>query len=119
MASEWVTILVDSQGMRASVSEPDTSWTFPGILVIMETSGANTPPQEVTGVPSREGDAAAAPVLYHRLRSNPLFSSIDKVGDCQVDPVAKHGFNRDRCSSYRAISQATSGGDGSGGFGNT
>jgi len=75
MVSEWVSVLVGGQDIRASVSEPDTSWMFPEIFVIMATSGANTPPHEVTGMLSREGDAAVAPALYHRLRSNPLSSS--------------------------------------------
>jgi hypothetical protein len=54
MASEWVTILVDGQGMRAPVSEPDASRTFPGIRVVMAAFGANTPPQGMAGLPSRQ-----------------------------------------------------------------
>lgn len=77
MASEWVSILVDGQGMRAYVSAPETSWKFPGIPVIMEALGANTHLQEVTGTLSREGYAAVAPVLYHRPGS--IYSAIQEM----------------------------------------
>jgi carboxymethylenebutenolidase len=74
MASEWVSILVDGQDMRAYVSQPETAGKVPGVIVIMEAFGVNKHIQEVTDKFSREGYVVVAPVLYHRLGSNPLFS---------------------------------------------
>jgi carboxymethylenebutenolidase len=74
MASEWVSILVDGQDMRAYVSQLETTGKVPGVIVIMEAFGVNKHIQEVTDRLSREGYVAVAPVLYHRLGSNPLFS---------------------------------------------
>jgi carboxymethylenebutenolidase len=74
MASEWVSILVDGQDMRAYVSQPETTGKVPGVLVIMEAFGVNKHIQEVADKLSREGYVAVAPVLYHRLGFNPLFS---------------------------------------------
>ncbi|MGH8068946.1 MAG: dienelactone hydrolase family protein [Candidatus Entotheonellia bacterium] len=74
MASEWVSILVDGQDMRAYVSQPETTGKVPGVIVIMEAFGVNKHIQEVTATLSREGYVAVAPVLYHRLGSHPLFS---------------------------------------------
>ena len=74
MASEWVSILVDGQDMRAYVSQPETTGKVPGVIVVMEAFGVNKHIQEVTATLAREGYVAVAPVFYHRLGSNPLFS---------------------------------------------
>jgi carboxymethylenebutenolidase len=74
MASEWVSILVDGQDMRAYVFQPETTAKAPGVLVIMEAFGVNKHIQEVTDKLSREGYVAVAPVLYHRQGSNLSFS---------------------------------------------
>jgi carboxymethylenebutenolidase len=74
MASEWISILVDGQDMRAHMSQPDTTGKVPGVIVVMEAFGVNKHIQAVTDRLSREGYVAVAPVLYHRLGSNPLFS---------------------------------------------
>jgi carboxymethylenebutenolidase len=74
MASEWVSILVDGQDMRVYVSQPETTGKVPAVLVIMEAFGVNKHLQEVTDKFSRASYVAVAPVLYHRLGSNPLFS---------------------------------------------
>jgi carboxymethylenebutenolidase len=44
------------------------------VIVILEAFGVKKHIQEVTAKLSREGYVAVAPVLYHRLGSNPLFS---------------------------------------------
>jgi carboxymethylenebutenolidase len=72
MASEWVSILVDGQDLRVSVSQPEGAASVPGVIVIIEACGVNKHIQAVTDNLSREGYVAAAPVLYHRLGSNPL-----------------------------------------------
>jgi carboxymethylenebutenolidase len=72
MASEWVSILVDGQDMRVYVSQPETTGKVPAVLVIMEAFGVNKHLQEVTDKFSRASYVAVAPVLYHRMGSNPL-----------------------------------------------
>jgi carboxymethylenebutenolidase len=74
MASEWISIFGDGQDMSAYFSQPETTGKVPGVIVIMEAFGVNKHLQEVTDNPSRRGYVAVAPVLYHRLGSNPLFS---------------------------------------------
>ncbi len=74
MASDWVSILVDGQDMRACVEQPKTTEKVPGIIVMMEALGGNQHSSEVTDRLSGEGYVVVAPVLYHRLGSNPLFS---------------------------------------------
>jgi carboxymethylenebutenolidase len=74
MASEWVSVLVDGQDMRAYVSQPETTGKVPGVIVIMGAFGVNQHIQGVTATRAREGYVAAASVFYHRLGSNPLFS---------------------------------------------
>ena len=65
--------------MRSYLSQPEPPGKVPGVLVITEAFGVNNYIQEVTDKPSREGCAAVAPVLYHRLGSNPLFSRAGKM----------------------------------------
>jgi dienelactone hydrolase len=60
--------------MRVYLAQPETTGQVPGLLVIMEAFGVNKHIQEVTDKLTREGYVAVAPVLYHRLGSNPLFS---------------------------------------------
>jgi carboxymethylenebutenolidase len=74
VASEWVSILVDGEDMRAYISQPETAAEVPGVVVIMEAFGINKHIQDITDRLSREGYVVVAPVLYHRLASNPLFS---------------------------------------------
>lgn len=74
MASKWVSLLLDGQGMRVYLAQPETAGRVPGGLVIVETFDVNRHIQAVTDKPARQGSVALAPVLYHRPRSNPLFS---------------------------------------------
>jgi carboxymethylenebutenolidase len=64
MASEWVSILVDGQDMRAYVSQPESTGKVPGVIVVTKSFGVNKHIQEVTATLSREGYMAVAPVLY-------------------------------------------------------
>jgi carboxymethylenebutenolidase len=84
MASEWISILVDGQDMSAYFSQPETTGKVPGVIVIMEAFGVNKHLQEVTDNPSRRGYVAVAPVLYHRLGSNPLFSYTGEDADVRT-----------------------------------
>ena len=116
MASEWISILVDGQDMRAYLSQPETTGKVPGVIVIMEAFGVNKHIQEVTDKLSRESYVAMAPVLYHRLGSNPLFSYTgddvrtiqaelkkhSKICDFKIYPGANHGFHCDERPSYHA-----------------
>jgi dienelactone hydrolase len=74
MASDWISILVAMQEMRAYVEQPKTTNKVPGIIVIMEAFGVNQHIQEMTDRLSREDYVPVASVLYHRLGSNPLCS---------------------------------------------
>jgi carboxymethylenebutenolidase len=84
MASEWISILVDGQDMRAYLYQPETTGEVPGVIVIMEAFGVNKHIQEVTDKLSREGYVAVAPVLYHRLGSNPVFSYTGEGADART-----------------------------------
>jgi dienelactone hydrolase len=84
MASEWVSILVDGQDTRAYVSQPETTGSAPGVIVVMEAFGVNKHIQEVTDKLSKEGYAVAAPVLYYRLGSNPLFSHTSEGAEART-----------------------------------
>ena len=84
MASEWIGILVDGRDMRAYLSRPETTGKVPGVVVITEDFGVNKHIQEVTDKLSREGYVAVAPVLYHRLGSNPLFSYTGEDADART-----------------------------------
>jgi dienelactone hydrolase len=65
--------------MRGYVSQPEPPGKVPGVLVIMEAFGVNQHIQGVTDKLSMAGCAAVAPVLYHRLGSDPLFSYAGKM----------------------------------------
>src|SRR5918999_5390954 len=84
MASEWVSVLVDGQDMRVYLAQPETASKAPGVLVIMEAFGVNKHIQEVTDRLAREGYVAVAPVLYHRLGSNPVFSYTGEGADART-----------------------------------
>ena len=73
MTSEWVSIPVDGQDMHVYRAQPETAGQVPGVLVIVEAFGVHKHLQEVSDKLAREGHVAAAPVLYHRLGTNPLF----------------------------------------------
>jgi carboxymethylenebutenolidase len=88
MASEWVSILVDGQDMRVYLSQPETADKVPGMIVIMEAFGVNKHIQEVTDKLSRDGYVAVAPVLYHRLSSNPLFSYTGEDAEARTKAMA-------------------------------
>src|SRR5688572_20471165 len=88
MASEWVSILVDGQDMRVYLSQPETTGKVPGVLMIMEAFGANKRIQEATDKLAREGYVAVAPVLYHRLGSNPLFSYTGEAAEARTTAMA-------------------------------
>jgi carboxymethylenebutenolidase len=67
--------------MSAYFSQPETTGKVPGVIVIMEAFGVNKHIQEVTDNLFKEGFVAVAPVLYHRLGSNPLFSYTGEDAD--------------------------------------
>ena len=70
MASDWLSILVDGQPMRAHVEQPKTTDKVPGIIVMMGVFGVNKPNQDVADQRSGEDYVTVAPALYHRLGSN-------------------------------------------------
>lgn len=86
--------------MRTYVSQPKTTGKFPSVIVIVETSEVDKYIQEVTDKLAREDHVPVAPVLYHRLGFNPLFSRTDQdadvrtraVGSLKIYPGADHGF---------------------------
>jgi carboxymethylenebutenolidase len=88
MASEWVSTLVDGQDMRVYLAQPETAGQVPGVLVIMEAFGVNKHIQGVTDKLAREGYVAVAPVLYHRLGSNPLFSYTGEDAEARTTAMA-------------------------------
>jgi carboxymethylenebutenolidase len=88
MAPEWVSILVDGEDMRVYLSQPEGTGTVPGVLVIMEAFGVNKHIQEGTDKLPREGYVAVAPVLYHRLGSNPLFSYTGEDAEARTQAMS-------------------------------
>jgi len=110
MASEWISILNDGQNMRTYVLQPETMGKFPGVIVIVETSEVDKYIQEVTDKLAREGHVPVAPLLYHRLGFNPLFSYMGEdaavrtraMGGLKIYPGADHDCYCDECPSYQA-----------------
>ena len=88
MASEWVSTLVDGQDMRVYLSEPETTGKVPGVLVIMEAFGVNQHVQAEADKLAREGNVAVAPVLYHRLGSNPVFGYTGDDAEARTKAMA-------------------------------
>jgi dienelactone hydrolase len=96
--------------MRAYVSQPETTGKVPGVIVIVETSEVDKYVQEVTDKLAREGHVPVAPVLYHRLGFNPLFSYTGEdadvrtraMGGLKIYPGADHGFYGNERPSYQA-----------------
>jgi dienelactone hydrolase len=109
--TQWVSILVDGNDMHADMSQPEAVATVPGGGVIVEAFGVRKPIQEVTDRLFREAYAAVAPVLYHRLSSNPLFhnsgedaearSKVMEGSGIKVDAGATHEFHCDARPRYR------------------
>jgi Dienelactone hydrolase family len=89
MASARVSIRVDGQDRRISLAQPEITGQVPGLLVTVGAFGVNKHTQEVTDKLAHEGYAAVAPVLYHRLGSNPLFSYVGD--DAEVHTKATAG----------------------------
>jgi dienelactone hydrolase len=86
MASEWVSTLVDGQDMRVYLAQPGTTGQIPRLLVITEAFGV--PTGEVTDKLAREGYTAVAPVLYHRLGSDPLSSYTGDDAEARTKAMA-------------------------------
>jgi dienelactone hydrolase len=63
-ASERVSSLVDGEGMRRCLSQPEKDDQVPGIVIIIEVFGVNTHKQEVMDQLSREGCVAIGPIVY-------------------------------------------------------
>ena len=104
--------------MRTYVSLPETTGKFPGVIVIVETSEVDTYIQEVTGKLAREGHVPVAPVLYHRLGFNPLFSYTGEdadvrtraMGSLKIYPGADQGFYAMSARAIRLRRRVTLGG---------
>jgi hypothetical protein len=104
--------------MRTYVSQPETTSEGPGVIVIVETSEVDKYIQEVTDKLAREDHVPVAPVLYHRLDFNSLFSYTGEdadvrtraMGGLKIYPGADHGFYGDERPSIRLTRREIPGG---------
>ncbi len=72
MAASWKTINVDGSDMRMYLSVPDGSGPFPSVLVSQHGPGVNEFIQDIVNNLTKEGYAACAPELYHRVTEDML-----------------------------------------------
>jgi hypothetical protein len=106
--------------MRTYVSLPETTGKFPGVIVIVETSEVDKYIyiQEATDKLAREGHVPVAPVLYHRLGFNPLFSYTGEdadvrtraMGSLKIYPGGDQGFYAMGARAIRLKRRETPGG---------
>lgn len=80
MPSRHDTLSVDGSDMRTYISTPDSSGSFPAVIVIQHASGVDDFIRSFADRLAQEGYVAAAPDLYHREESGTADDAMGRMG---------------------------------------
>jgi len=95
----------DGSTMNAYTAFPDTSGTYPGIILLQEAFGVNSHIRDVAGRLAREGYAVIAPELYHRTAPG-IEISYDDFPSARphIEALTPQGLEADLKASFNWLS---------------